>query len=340
MQKMLFAPHQRVGYSEVLIDKAAIKATIFQQPEFTSYTKKVFGVFDNWKQKIIPVLKAMDIGVKPKKLIHDISEDLLKSFSNLKLIDKYDVYQHLMSYWSDVMQDDVYVISDDGWQAGREVYRIKKTTKDKNDKTKEKEVEGMEGIESKLLKPGLLINRYFADEKKAIEAQESKRDNITMNMSEMEEEHGSEDGLMADAKNDKEKITAASVKDRLKEIKGSLMDAEECKVLEAYLKLSDALGDVNKQIKTLQKELETKVWDRYKLLTDDEIKVLVVDDKWIHVMDDAIHTEMQRISQRLTQRIKELAERYETPLPLQLVEVKALEEKVNAHLSKMGFVWN
>ena len=46
-------------------------------------------------------------------------------------------------------------------------------------------------------------------------------------------------------------------------------------------------------------------------------------------------TEMERI----TQRIKELAERYETPLPKQTSEVKTLEEKVNTHLAKMGFVW-
>ncbi len=48
---------------------------------------------------------------------------------------------------------------------------------------------------------------------------------------------------------------------------------------------------------------------------------------------------MERISQRLTQRIKELAERYETPLPKQTDEVKNIEEKVNSHLQKMGFVW-
>jgi type I restriction enzyme M protein len=49
---------------------------------------------------------------------------------------------------------------------------------------------------------------------------------------------------------------------------------------------------------------------------------------------------MERISQCLTQRIKELAERYETPLPRQTSEVADLETKVKAHLGKMGFVWN
>jgi len=339
LRNELFAPHERSGYSQQKIDKAEIKSAIFAHPEFTSYSQKVFGVFESWKRQTIPTLKSMDLGVKPKKLIQDIAEDLLQSFSNLSLIDRYDVYQHLMSYWSETMQDDVYVISDDGWKTGREVYRITKSNKDKNGKTKEKEVEGLEGIESKLIKPALIINRYFLAEKTAIEALESQRDTTAMQLEEMVEEHGAEDGLMADAKNDKDKITAASVKDRLKKIKGNRDDAEERKILEAYLKLTDEQAELNRRIKEQQKELETKVWNKYKVLTDDAIKTLVVDDKWMQVLDNAIYTEMQRISQRLTQRIKELADRYDTPMPQLLDEVSLLEEKVNAHLAKMGFPW-
>jgi type I restriction enzyme M protein len=159
-------------------------------------------------------------------------------------------------------------------------------------------------------------------------------------MEAMEEEHGADEGLMAEAKNDKDKITAASIKDRLKKIKGNKADAEETKLLETYIKHSDKIGELNKKIKDAQKALEQKVWDKYKTLGDDEIKTLVVDDKWISHLESSVQNEMQRISQRLTQRIKELADRYETPLPLQLDEVKALERKVNAHLVKMGFVWN
>ncbi|HEX7584744.1 MAG TPA: N-6 DNA methylase [Prolixibacteraceae bacterium] len=347
LRNELFAPHERSGYSRQKIDKTEIKSTIFAHPEFTSYSQKVFEVFESWKRQTIPTLKSMDLGVKPKRLIHEIAENLLQNFSNLSLIDRYNIYQHLMSYWSETMQDDVYVISDDGWKTGREVYRITKSNKDKNGKTKEKEVEGLEGIESKLIKPALIINRYFLIEKAAIEALESQRDTTVMQLEEMEEEHGVEDGLMADAKNDKDKITAASVKDRLKKIAllsrgrgvGGEADAEERKVLEAYLKLTDAQVELNRKIKELQKALETKVWNQYKVLTDDDIKTLVVDDKWMQVLDNAIHTEMQRISQRLTQRIKELADRYDTPMPKLLDEVSLLEEKVNAHLAKMGFAW-
>lgn len=340
MRNDLFKKFDRKGYSQLKIEKDAIKTTIFSHPEFTAYSKKVNTVFNKWKNATVPELKQMKVGVKPKKLIHQVSESLLDAFGSLKLIDNYDVYQHLMIFWSEVMQDDVYVISADGWKAGKEVYRIVKTTKNKEGKSKDKEVEGIDGIESKLIKPYLLINKYFDTDKKAIEKLEAERDTATAEMEAMEEEHGAEEGLMVDAKNDKEKITAASVKERLKKIKGNKADAEEIKLLETYLKHSDKIAELNKKIKEAQKALEQKVWDKYKTLSDDEIKTLVVDDKWISHLENSIQNEMQRISQRLTQRIKELADRYETPMPLQLDEVKELEKKVNAHLAKMGFVWN
>lgn len=335
----LFKKFNREGYSELKIENDAIKIIIFSHPEFTAYSKKVNTVFEKWKAAVVPELKNLREGVKPKKLILEVSESLLEAFGSLRLIDSYDVYQHLMVYWSDIMQDDVYVISDDGWKTGNEVYRIVKQTKNKDGKTKEKEVEGIDGIESKLLKPYLLINKYFEEDKKIIEQLEAERETLISEIEAMEEEHGADEGLMADAKNDKDKITPTSVKDRLKNIKENKADTEEQNLLETYLKLSDKIGDLNKKIKDAQKALEQKVWDKYKMLTDDDIKNLIVDDKWINYLQHAVQNEMQRISHQLTQRIKELADRYDTPLPLQLNEVKVLEEKVNAHLSKMGFVW-
>jgi len=340
MRTQLFEKHKRPAYSQLKIEQSDIKTTIFAHPEFEAYSQKVNDVFASWKKKSIPTLKNMEQGIKPKKLIHDISETLLEAFGSLQLIDGYDVYQHLMTYWNETMQDDVYVISDEGWKTGAEVYRIKKSTKQKDGKSKEKEVEGIDGIESKLIKPYLIIQRYFETEKKAIEMLEGERDATNAEIEALEEEHGNEDGLLNDAKNDKDKISTASVKERLKKIKSNTAEVEEIKLLEHYLKLQDQVAELNKQIKLAQKELETQVWEKYPLLSIDEIKTLVVDDKWINHLEHAVQNEMQRISQRLTQRIKELAERYETPMPKMLQDVKLLEEKVNAHLAKMGFVWN
>jgi len=108
----------------------------------------------------------------------------------------------------------------------------------------------------------------------------------------------------------------------------------------AYLDLLAKQTSTNKKIKEANTELDKKLYVKYPTLNEDEIKTLVVDDKWMTLISREIRAEMDRISQRLTQRIKELAERYETPLPKQTVEVSTLEKRVNAHLKKMGFVWN
>lgn len=338
MRNALFSPHTRKGYSRLNIEMAHIKSTIFEHPEFIHYSKKVTEVYETWKARTIPILKGLKEGVKPKKLIHQISEDLLLTFSNLSLIDKYDAYQHLMTYWNEVMQDDVYVISDNGWKIGREVTRKKRSTKATSGNGKD--ILGLEGIENKLIPPALMINKYFATEKQAIEALETEREMITANLEQLEEENNTDESLLNEAKNENDKLTVATVKERMKKIKNSKTDKEEYKVLEQYLHLNDKKAELGKQITALEKELDTKVFERYKELTDEEIIELVVDDKWISVLDNAIRIEMQRISQRLTQRIKDLADRYKTPLPLQLKIVKSLEEKVNAHLVKMGFTWS
>jgi type I restriction enzyme M protein len=345
MRTDLFEPFGRAGYSQLKIEKDKIKSTIFSHPEFTAYSKNVNTVFTNWKIATVPELKNLAPGVKPKKLIHQISETLLDAFGSLRLIDNYDVYQHLMLYWSEVMQDDVYVISDDVWKAGKEVYRIIKKTKKKDGKIKESNTEGIEGMESKLLKPYLLVNKYFRVEEKEILSIEAKIENLKSSLVEKEEEQTDEEDLLENVKvkkgkSDVDTINKKSIEFRLKVIKNDKKFEDEIILIKWYLKTLDEIGTLNKDLKSAQKALEQKVWDKYKTLSDDEIKTLVVDDKWISHLENAVQNEMQRISQRLTQRIKELADRYETPLPLQLDEVTALEKKVNAHLTKMGFVWN
>jgi type I restriction enzyme M protein len=245
-----------------------------------------------------------------------------------------------MNYWNETMQDDVYVIAGDGWKEGGIVYRKQKETKDKNGKTKTKEIEGLEGIESKLIQPDLIVNKYFLGEKDTIENLQAECETIASQLTEIKEENSGEEGLMEDLKNDKDKITLSAVKDRLKKIKNNPEDKEEEELLERYLELSDKKSTTEKKIKELQKQLEQKVWDQYKLLSEEEIKEIVVNDKWILTLEVSIRTELNRVSQRLAERIKELAERYETTLTEIDHEVELLEEKVKAHLHKMDFVWN
>ena len=107
-----------------------------------------------------------------------------------------------------------------------------------------------------------------------------------------------------------------------------------------YIKLIEQEAAAKKKVKDAQKALETKVAAQYGKLTEDEIKALVVDDKWLATLAAAVQTELDRVSQALTGRIKQLAERYAAPLPRLTEEVEIIAARVDEHLKKMGFTWS
>jgi type I restriction enzyme M protein len=322
LKDALFTTNSREGYVTLTIPQEDIKHTIFSHPEFADYAWEIDTAFKTWKDEWIPMLKILDVDARPKEVIHNLSESILASFADKDLIDQYDIYQHLMIYWMETMQDDVYLIAADGWKA--ELSRV-------NGKKDE--------WDSELVPKQLVINRYFANDKKAIEQLEADRDDISRQMEETEEEHSGEEGLLEEVKSDKGKISKGNVQKRIKVIKNDAVadDFEELNVLEAYLRLIDKEAKAKKQIKDTQKVLDNKVIDRYKVFTEDEIKTLVVDEKWMAAISGDVRSEMERISQRLAQRIRELAERYDSPMPVMNAQVDELEMKVNGHLEKMGF---
>ncbi|MBL7728408.1 MAG: N-6 DNA methylase [Dinghuibacter sp.] len=350
LQTTLFAP-ERPGYSRLLVPRAAIKATIFNHPEFVQFTTEMNTVFAGWQQQTTQRLKQLTPGFKPRELVNEISEQLLTAYTNRHLIDKYDVYQHLMNYWHSIMQDDCYLLTADGWKAEPARILVETKTGKKVDK----------GWICDLLPPPLVVNRYFATQKAELEQWEAEKETTAAELAELEEEHGGEEGFFATM----DKINRAAVHKRFKELtdaakKIKKMPVEpislaaedpvpygrpretptEQQVLEQWLALADKQAQLHTQIKTATEQLDRDTLARYATLTEAEIKQLVVEDKWMAAIQKAVHTEMERVSQRLTQRINELAERYATPLPELNNTVTALEEQLNTHLTKMGFVWN
>ena len=102
----------------------------------------------------------------------------------------------------------------------------------------------------------------------------------------------------------------------------------------------DQQADAKAQRKAAQEALDKKIAAKYPTLTEAQIKTLVVDDRWMAYLAAAVQGELDRVSQTLTGRIRELAERYATPLPQLTVEVAALATRVDAHLKRMGATWN
>jgi len=337
LKSTLFKPSSRANYSALCVSKEKIKNSIFQHPEFVAFSKQMDAVFASWKIETTAYAKALDKGLKPKQEIHNISENLLKAYANKNLINKYDVYQHLMDYWADVMQDDMYELTADGWKAGNEVRRIEKKTK-KAGKETVKQVPGIEGLEGRLIPPDLIIQEYFTKEQKAIDGLQAQAETLTAKMDEMREEHSGEDGLLANAIDDKGKISKGNLQKAIKELgRRNNENKEEYDKLQAYKKLMEDEATTKAEIKKATAELEILIIKKYPTLKIDEIKTIVVDKKWMHNIEQRIRTEMNNISHRLTQRIKELAERYETPLPQLNDEVNNLENKVKKHLRQMKF---
>jgi len=313
----------RPGYLDLAVGKQAIKPTIYEHPEFVTFIASMSALFADWQQRSTQTLKALQADCHPKTVIFELAEELLAHYTGKLLIDKYAVYQHLMDYWATTMQDDCYLIAADGWKAG--TTRIIETNK------KGKAVD--KGWACDLVPKQLIVNRYFAAQQAAIREHEAALESVVAQMAEMEEEHGGEDGAFSEL----DKVNKANVTARLKEIKHDKDAKDEAAVLNAWLKLNTQEADLKKALKDLDAELDALVYAQYPKLSDAEIKTLVVEDKWLTAIAAAIHGEMDRISQTLTQRVKELAERYEAPLPVLTDKVASLGAKVAAHLKKMGF---
>lgn len=324
LRAVLFKP-LRPGYVALAVDKAAIKTTIFQHPEFETFIAGMNGHFVAWRDESVDKLKALKAGCHPKELIFELSEDLLAHYAVKPLINRYDVYQHLMDYWAGTMQDDCYLIAADGWKA--ETYRI--IEKDKKGKDKDK------GWTCDLLPKPLLVARYFPEDQAAIDNLLEDLELATASLEELEEEYGGEDGAFADF----EKITKATVAARLKEIKDDIDAAEEIGILRKWLELNLQEADLKKRLREAEAALDTKAYNQYSKLSEAEIKTLVVDDKWLAVLEADIHGEMDRISRDLARRVRTLAERYETSLPELASRGAELEAKVNDHLKRMGYAW-
>ncbi|MBI9109974.1 type I restriction-modification system subunit M [Maridesulfovibrio ferrireducens] len=315
----------RENYLDLAVDKATIKTAIYEHPEFSVFIDGMNNHFYEWQNRTVIKLKSLESGLNPKKLISELSEDLLAHYGNKPLISHYDVYQHLMDYWSETMQDDCYFIAVDGWVA--ETSRIIEINK------KKKEVD--KGWTCDLIPKEYIVNRYFAEEKETVERITAKLETAKAGKTELEEEHGGEDGFFAEL----DKINKANVTARLKEIKSDKDAKDEVVVLKKWLDLGKLETDLKKQLKDAEAKLDDEAYAKYPQLSEDEIKILVVEDKWLDALNAAIHGEMDRVSQQLTKRVKELAERYENPMPVLVDRVAEFEGKVNKHLERMGFTW-
>ncbi|MDM1383505.1 MULTISPECIES: type I restriction-modification system subunit M [Myroides] len=347
----------RTDFLELKVPASELKTTILNHPEFKAFDSQVKNSFSTWLATQMRQWQSLEQGVHPKQVIDEAGQSLLAAFADNALLDTYDIYQHLMSYWNDTMQDDVYSLAIDGWKAGNEYERLViKGKKGKDGKSKgDKEIAGLVGIEGRMITPNLLISVYFGDMQLAIQEQEAVIETAQARMTEIEEEQSSEEGLFADL----EKVNATEIGRLLKQLKpvkkvkvpveetyGMVAEStvsygvqNNFEILEEYLLQDITIKGANAKIKKLNADLEKAVLAKYPALSESEIKELVLIHKWQAYLENALQQEQERISQNLTQRIKELAERYETTLSSLETAVNDAASKVKSHLEKMGWIW-
>lgn len=427
LRAALFESAGRPGYARLKLPMSDVRSAILGHPEFTAFTGKVTTLFSKWRQAITPKLTGFSQNHHPKELISTVSETLLASMQAAPLIDAYAVYQHLMDYWAETMQDDAYLIAADGWVAKPAC--IIET--DKKGKKKDK------GWACDLLPKQYIVARYFAKEQAALDAKQTELETVSGQITELEEEHNGESGILKDVSstgdakeayvqalvalwsesdkvahaaydalkeqagahastlrklsglphvsaltNSKGTLTLKAIKDRL----GISRDNEERATLHRYLEAAAAYKEMQRQaterlavaeasfrkqfvlkplpeniselltithylelleqhatlkgqVKAMDDSLDLLAYETYPQLREEEIKSLVINDKWLARLAADVQAEIDRVGQTLTSRIRELAERYAAPMPQLVDSVAMLSAKVDEHLKRMGAVW-
>lgn len=338
LKEQLFTPTEQEGYYKIHIEPNAIKQTIMNADEFEHYSNEVVALHLTWRAEHEEMLNTLTSGSRPKEIIETLSETLLEKFKDIKLLDKYDLYQLVMDYYSQTMQDDLYLISQDGWEVGK-VVRELIPSKDKNKKNIYKEPHDFEfkkvRYKADLIPPHLIISEYFDAEQKRIDKLQTTLDEASSELEGYIEENTGEEGLLEEAKTNKGSISKKSITDRLK----FPVDEEEREVLQVCKRLIEKEALAKKEVKIATEALDVEVFKKYSTLSIDEVKVLVLHKKWYAKWEDDLIDEIERVTASLTNRVKLLEERYAMPLKAIDVEVKANGLKVEEHLKAMGLSW-
>ena len=335
----LFDASDRQGYLRLRGELGELGTSILDHPDFSKLRLTTEGHFSIWKDSALPLLLNYNNDDNPKLLIETLSESLLDSFGSAKLLDAYDVYQVLMDYWSESMQDDAYLISSLGWVEAvqpREIVQIK--GKNGNNVWPEPHdfLNGKRRFKSDILPASLLAAEYFGRECSALSVLDEQLDVLEQQLDEAKEMHSGEDGLLAEVTSEKKGISQTAVKARLKEIKDDPLYSDENEILEEYNSFLLEQATFKKKLNECQQDLDAKIHDKYSTLTESEIKNLVVQRKWMAHISSCVQNQTEVIAQALTERIQQLADRYATPLPKLTADVNKLAGLVEAHLCEMG----
>lgn len=326
------------------IESSQIKAHILAHPDYAAFKAEHLAKFAAWHTQ--NDLAAIQPGSRPSQLIQQWSESLLDTFKPSSLIEEYDFYQILMDYWAEILQDDVYLIAQDGWPAVKDLAEITKesdeaanltvvfeeTETEKKGKAKTKRIS--KKYRSEVIAPELVARRYFSDDLAKLEEKQNELERLSQELESHLEEHSVEESVLNDVLDAKGKLSAKLLKTALEE---NDIEEGERAILQTAQTLMTQEKVAKDAVKTLSEALNLAIFKQFGQLSEAEIKQLVVKDKWLVTLQSRIENRLENSIQQLISRLNTLEDRYRSPMAELAQEVEIWQSKVDAHLKNMGF---
>ncbi len=328
----------RPGYCDLAIDVSEIQQTVLDSTEFQEFSGRVDAMIADWFAHHRQSFAAINADTRPAELISQISDDLLARFRDTALLDEYDIYEQLMTYWHASMHDDVFLLMHDDW-VGAAKPRAAIVDKDRKLSEDPDLVIGAGKKAAKykmdLITPTLIVARHFTEEQAHLDKLHAELDAATQTVEEYAEEYGDDEGLLSDAVNDKGSLTQAALKTAVRGAKAA-DDEETIDCAQIALELLRTEAGAKKAVKDARAQLDTAVLNKYGDLSEHDAQQLVLDDKWHASITERTASEVNALTLALVTRIQELGERYGETLEDLSVELKSLDARVADHLLDMG----
>lgn len=341
LRSTLFSP-LREGYSELNVEQSEIPTVVTGSSEYKAFMVSSATAVRDWWASSRAAFESISSTTRPNNLIFNVSERLLEAFGSRPLVDKYGVYEQLMSYWNDSMHDDVALVVTEGWESAHHP-RPADTWKDKNGKTKYEEASLTLGTGGKaqrwvmdLIPPELIVRRYFADEKRALDALRGELEAATQAVTEFVEEHAVEEGLLWDAADDEGKVSVALAKARLKAARAEGAETDELDALLVVIARFDAETGAKRNVKDAALKLDEATLAHYGALTTEDVQSLTISDKWGETVAQRVESEVTKLGELLVTRLTMLGLRYGRTVAALDDDLETLSARVLEHLVEMG----
>ncbi|RKV61163.1 type I restriction-modification system subunit M [Helicobacter pylori] len=330
LKNTLFKKSDKEGYYALKTECENIKELIIQSSEFQTFHASVLSAFESLD--LFETFNDLKPGFTPKTLIESVCSRVLKEFEKVGILDKYGVYQLFKDYYNEVLQDDWFLLSFNDFRSAKELRELT-PLKDKNKKANYLEepdfVIQKTYYKSDLIPKNLIKQRFFEQEAKELEELENALNEKEALLNEFIEEHSNEEGLF-----DGLKINESVLKKELK----NATDLEDKQILKTALEWLEAKNKALKMKNKAHEELELKAFHQYKNLEINEIKDLIIKDKWLKSLKNAIENKILKRINAFISALNGIIQTYSNSLLELDQEVKESESKVLEHLKDLGLM--